>query len=372
MATIRSKRRDDEVDAIRTINWFRYLGDELGTYIPRHVQRYLEPGKSDHDIHGIRIRNNKYLEYSQGLHVPRESLITHANQLIPGSGWEINHVLWSVLRHKGSISGQEHGWFRHLVPEIQIVVFEANNEIRLKGGRHYLGSLERRASVDSLAALTILLRMNYERQDSEQVWECGKSIYRVLLMLGDEFNDRQIGARLFALYSERVFSLVKHAGLRMYVEECNYPVVSQALCELAEHLRYRASGPRDRKQESFYALQLLNGERSQFLRDFFQPLVGPDLDLGPPTETSLYNLKAMRDAISISENAMPPTTDTAESKMKNRTKKRRFHMRRIAEKSASGEKALEMKLALFDPKLHSGEVMDFEPIGREFGAKAGR
>lgn len=305
MAVVRSKRRDDAVDAIRTVNWFRSLGDEFDTYIPRNIQRYLEPNKSDRDINGDYIRNNKYLEYSQGLHVPRASLIARADQLVPGSEWEINHVLWTVLRHKGSIRGKEHAWIQQLVPQVQSIVFELNYEIRLKGGRHYLGSLERRASLDSLTALTILLRMNHELQDSEQVWECAKSIFRVLLMLGSEFNDRQIADRVFSLYSERIFSLARHRGLRMYMEEFNYPVVSGILCELAELLRLKTSHARDRKQESFYALQLLNGKRSRFLQNFFQPLVGPDLDIGPPTEASLNDLKAMRDEILLAEEVVP-------------------------------------------------------------------
>lgn len=293
MPSPRSKRRDDAVDAIRTINWFRCIGDELETYVPRDIQRFLEPGKSGLDLNGDYIRNNQYLEYSKGLHVPRASLVARADLLVEGSSWELNHVLWSVLRRKTAIHGHEHKWLRELVPDIQTLVFESNNAIRLKGGRHYLGALERRASMDSLTALTILLRMNHERQDSEQVWECAKSIFRVLLIVGNQLNERQIATRLFELYTERVFSLAKQDGCRIYVETCNYPMLSRILYELSEHLRYKTSHARDRKLQSFYAMQILNGERKLGMREFFQPLIGPDLDIGPPTEEGLCQLKTM-------------------------------------------------------------------------------
>ncbi len=33
--------------------------------------------------------------------------------------------------------------------------------------------------------------------------------------------------------------------------------------------------------------EYLNGTRDQFMYDFFQPLIDPDLDIGPPTTKSL-------------------------------------------------------------------------------------
>lgn len=290
MPVTRAKKRDEQVDEIRTINWFHCLGDELGTHIPRDIQRFLEPRTSEKDIRGDYIRNNKYLEYSQGLHVPKASLVTHAEQLVAGSSWELNHVLWSVLRHKTSIQGREHAWLRHLVPEIQVLVFGSNNEIHLRGGRHFLGSFERRASVDSLTALTVLLRMNHERGDFEQVWECAKSIFRVLLMLGNQFDERYIATRMFQLYLERIFNLVKWNGFRMYLETYNYKFLSRFLHELAERLRLRTSHSRDRKQPSYYAMQILRGERNQSLKPFFDPLIGPDIDIEPPSPAGMAQL----------------------------------------------------------------------------------
>lgn len=126
------------------------------------------------------------------------------------------------------------------LPAIQALAFGTRNDIRLKGGRHFLGSLERRASIDSLTALTIILRLNHERGDFEQVWECAKSIFRVLLIIGNEFNQRGISARIFTLYRERVSNLARFNGCRMYLENCNYPVVSGSsrnVCKLS--VKYR-------------------------------------------------------------------------------------------------------------------------------------
>jgi len=69
--------------------------------------------------------------------------------------------------------------------------------------------------MDSLTALTVILRLNHERGDYEQVWECAKSIYRVLLIMGNVFNERGISASIFNFYSERVFNLARFNGSRM-------------------------------------------------------------------------------------------------------------------------------------------------------------
>lgn len=289
MPAKREKRRDELVDPIRTINWFNCLCEELGTYEPREIQRILQPHIIEN--RGNEIKNNRYLEYSRGVHVPYPALVLCAEKLVEGSSWELNHTLWSVLRHKTSVEKYAHEWLHQLVGIIQSLTFGTRNDIHLRGDRHFLGALERRASLDSLTALTIILRLNHERGDYEQVWECSKSIFRVLLIIGNEFNNRDISARVFGLYRERVFNLARFNGRRMYLEECNYPVLAGAFHELSEHLRQRSSHARDRKMASYYAMQILNGQRMQSSKKFFEPLIGPDLDIGPPSPENLdlYN-----------------------------------------------------------------------------------
>jgi len=292
MPAKRKKRRDELVDPIRTINWFNCLCEKLGTYKPREIQRILQPHIIEN--RGEDIKTNRYLEYSRGMHVPYPALVQCAEKLVKGSSWELNHVLWSVLRHKTSVQAHAPEWLHELVPIIVGIVFDSRHDICLRGDRHFLGSLERRASMDSLTALTVILRLNHERGDYEQVWECAKSIFRVLMIIGNEFNQRGISAKIFALYREQVFSLARFNGCRIYLEHCNYPVVSGAFHELSEHLRQRSSHARDRQLPRYYAMQILEGKRIQPSKKFFEPLVGPDLDMGPPT---LQNLELYRQSL---------------------------------------------------------------------------
>ncbi|GGI17033.1 hypothetical protein GCM10008066_06940 [Oxalicibacterium faecigallinarum] len=112
-----------------------------------------------------------------------------------------------------------------------------------------------------------------------------------MLIIGHEFNERGISARVFGLYRERVFNLARFNGRRMYLEEFNYPVLAGAFHELSEHLRQRSFHLRDRKMACDYAMQILNGQRIQSSKKFFEPLIGPDLDIGPPSPENLdlYN-----------------------------------------------------------------------------------
>lgn len=214
--------------------------------------------------------------------MPNPVFVEEVDQKVKGSSWALNHVLWRVLREQGSIRKQARGWVRELVPEIQSLVFTPDYEFRLYGNRHYLGSLERRASLDGLAALTILLKLSIEAGDTEQAWNFAHSIFRVLLIIGPELNEQTIAERVFDLYVGRIFTLVSFNGLVMDLE--NYPFLKMAaiLGLLAEKLRQQHGSYRDRKMPSFYALQILNGQRHD-LKGVLQP---PVKQLNPNPSTS--------------------------------------------------------------------------------------
>jgi hypothetical protein len=269
MPAKRAPRRDDEVDKTRTINWFRCLGDHFGTYRPREIQRYVNPKTLGKDRNGEKIRNGKFMDYSRGLRVPLDSMVMSIEMMVPGSSWELNHVLWTVLRAKGSIKDRAHDWIRQLVPSVQAVVMGPNNEIIMKGNRHSLGPLERRASIDSLTALTIIFFLCVEEENSEMAWLYALSIFRVLLIIGTELDERTIAERVFNLYVDRIFSKAAHEGMALDAGSYQYREFSLLLTELAEQLRVKYGTYRDRRMPSFYALQIIEGKFMSHLQGYF-------------------------------------------------------------------------------------------------------
>lgn len=272
MAKPRVPRRDDLVDTARTINWFRTLCEYFDEERPRRIQRAIDPDSLSESVYGNKIPNNKFKLYAEGKHVPGTALVKKVDLVVKGSSWALNHVLWLVLREHGSIRKYARGWVRELVPEIQSLVFTPDNELRLHGNRHYLGSLERRASVDGLTALTILLKLSIEAGDAEQAWNFAHSVFRVLLIIGPELDDQTIAERVFDLYVDRIFSLVSFNGFVMALDGYPFLKMTHVLGLLAGKLRQEYGSYRDRKMPSFYALQVLNGQRYG-LKDIFQPPV---------------------------------------------------------------------------------------------------
>lgn len=272
MASKRASRWDSQVDPARIICWFRTLCDHFGEDRPRYIQRALDPGSLSESDYGKKITNGRFKLYAEGENVPNPVFVAKVDQVVKGSSWALNHVLWRVLRERGSIRKCARDWVRELVPEIQSLVFTPDNELRLYGNRHYLGSLERRASVDGLTALTILLKLSIEVGDAEQAWNFAHSIFKVLLIIGPELNEQTIAERVFDLYVSRIFSLVSFNGLVMDLESYPFLKMTSILGLLAEKLRQQQGNYRDRKMPSFYAIQILNGQRHD-VKDLLQPPV---------------------------------------------------------------------------------------------------
>lgn len=270
----RAARRDADIDAIRTIWWFRCLSNHLETDAPREVQRAIAPNTLSSDVNADPIKNNKFLGYSRGAHVPSEALALRAERVAPRSSWVLYHPIWTVLRSAGPIHKHAMTWVRQLDHEIQGIVLGPYSTIVGGASRHTLGALERRASLDSLAALTLLARLHHEAGEHEWVWLYTCSIFRVLLLLGTHFDQYGVAERMFQLYVQRVFSLAEFEGQRVDLSNYDYVFASYHLVGIAERVRNKHGSQRDRRMPTFYALQALTGLYEQRFKKHFQiPLV---------------------------------------------------------------------------------------------------
>ena len=265
------------MDAARTIYWFHWLGLRRGTLIPREIQRAIAPETLDLGGDGRHIRNNKFLGYQRGDHVPHATLVQLAEEVVPRSVRAVNHPIWKVLRAKGPIRKNARQWIYELDREIQTVVLGPFNEITDGASRHTLGALERRASLDSLAALTILLRLRHEENEPEWVWLYAQSIFRVLLMIGPHLEEYGVADRVFQLYVERVFSLAVLNKQRMDPANYQYVQFAHLLAELIDRMRSKDSQSKNRRMPTFYAIQILDGRYQQAFKEYFQiPVVSTE------------------------------------------------------------------------------------------------
>src|SRR5471032_586150 len=118
-----NKKRDEVVDTIRTIYWFRRLAACLGARSPLEVRRQIEPGREATDMHGEAVRSSKYHLYGAGEHVPNSKMIELAEQAAPGTAPIIEHILWEILRAPlkplGKAAPQ---MLRQLSPDIQVLI----------------------------------------------------------------------------------------------------------------------------------------------------------------------------------------------------------------------------------------------------------
>ncbi|MEY4592996.1 MAG: hypothetical protein RIR18_1891, partial [Pseudomonadota bacterium] len=227
------------------------------------------PSSTGEDAHGEKIRNNKFKGYAEGLHVPHPIFVKHVDRIVNGSEWALNHVIWRVLRTNGVVTSYAKDWIRELVPEIQSIVFSRNYELILSSGKHYVGSLERRACLDSLAVLTILLRLAQESADTELAWTFAIAIYRVLLIIGPELDEQKIADRLFDVYVERIFSQLGYNNTTPDFENFHYLRTSYILDQLSERLRLVHGRKINKKMPSYFAIRVLNGQ-DLGLKDLFE------------------------------------------------------------------------------------------------------
>lgn len=254
------RKRDDVVDTLRTICWFRIVERRLGLQEARQIQRAVAAVRTGRGVAGDVIKNNKFLDYSKGRHVPHRAVVEQVELMVPGSERELNHPLWMVLRTASPIRRKVELWMRQLDPDIQRIVISPANQISAGTSRHVLGSFERRAGMDSLAALTMLLRLGYEEGNAEWVWLYAHSIFRVLLLMGSHFERRGVAVDVFQLFVDRVFCLVAYQGKCMALENYDYLTRFQLLELLVDEFKDEFQDQRVRKMPSYYALQVLNGK----------------------------------------------------------------------------------------------------------------
>jgi len=261
---------------------------QIGSERPADVRAAVEPHKSGLNKDGAPDKNGKYLAYSKGVRTPNTALIEQAERQIPGSSGAFNHPIWIALGKGGSIAPYARLLVNGLAGNVRDLMFTRRNELRVELSDIYLRSLVKIGTLDSLAALTILFRLNLARRNSADIWVCSTAIFQVLVLLMPLFKPLGLANLLYYAYARKLFCFATHDGYTREWEK--YPFEEAAI----HFWRVATDGPPEEarskkllKQEVLKAIEKVPSGRTFNL----MPLYVPDCRLGPPTEAGALILR---------------------------------------------------------------------------------
>jgi len=245
LATANGPRRDEPY-VLSTVLWVELVKSrsECSTYY--ELERLFEPEAFGKNIHGDPYHFNKWPKYAIGLSRPSKALVAQVDRKIRGSARLLQHPLWEILRKSSSNNKKKESWLGRLAPDVQRIVLEGNPVISAIGQENFptatqLQMLERRAGIDSLACLSLLLVEALESEEQTEVaLSIAQSIYRVLLMTCVYHPFFNLANELFDCFGRRLLSHVKHADRRLGLELINFSEATLIL--LQQVLRQEDSG----------------------------------------------------------------------------------------------------------------------------------
>jgi hypothetical protein len=256
----------DVVDAFRTVYWFHSLRIGVNAKTTYQLEQTLEPDAFCFDADGGRYRRNKWGGYRLGKHTPSQKLIVSVNVIYEGAQSEFEHVLWDSLRLTHSATLNADAWIRRLAPDVQSILWSkekkiSGNRVRMRQlSALHLQMIERRASLDALACLTLLLREAHEIGHMQQSFEIAKSLCRVLLMIGDLLNGHGISRPLYEYYEELILPLARWQEKRISYRGINFMELVGWLYHGLYHLKEVAPHRLNEQEKVYYKLKIINGE----------------------------------------------------------------------------------------------------------------
>lgn len=235
----------DITDALKTVFWAFSLQARTGLASPRALERFFEPETFRKNRDGRPFNNNKWRHYFAGRHVP-EVILDKVEARYAGANACLNSPLWPALTLQRLTKRQLEDLVLRLAPDIQAIVRRRGTDPRprrfpgLTMDRGLASMLERRASLDALAAAVIMVRIAHLEGESAAAFDWGRHVLRILLMLSEQLHDGGIARPLLELVEERVMSLAWHDGARPgYPTGCFY----QLALHYARGLRHMKDQP---------------------------------------------------------------------------------------------------------------------------------
>lgn len=238
-----SRARRDVTDALRTVYWYNGVQQAAQVFSARGLERRFEPEafwvSGDHE----RQRRNKWGKYRMGQHVPFETNVAKVDVEFPSLRRDLNHPLWQILAWREASTFKYKDFLPLLDWNIQQVLLTRgafDQPLRKRAAsidRRLANALERRASLDALAAIVLLIHQTYATRQMAHMHEWIGRMYRMLVILGYHLLTRNIARPLFELIVKRVFVETEYSGISHYLPASRYIETIGAVLDAMYHLK---------------------------------------------------------------------------------------------------------------------------------------
>jgi len=277
----------DLVDVLRVRYWYEGVKQQTRCTTAYQLERLFEPLKAP-SIDARTPFRNKWIRYEMGKHTPRASLVDLVEGRVQGSSKELNHPLWEILRQGDACASRIDSWLERLEPRVQTALYRKPHDgmtapnWRLAFTMAIGRRLVKLGNLDALAALVLLWLEAHRYDRFEDMRQLASLLYQLLLMLGMEFDRRNMAEELFLMFRAKVFERTDWEDGRFALDEALYVRgVHLLYCLL---YKIKDVNPFSSWFARCQAMQaLLNGKKGLDAQFGLQILLVPDWRDGPPT-----------------------------------------------------------------------------------------
>ena len=172
------------------------------------------------DCEGNRRRRNRWPEFAKGLNEPR-GFLKQIEEACPGSSSCLECPLWEGLAEGPLPVPQIEGLARRLSTPVQallkrhgIWLGKQENAVPKHFDGKFAAALERRACLDALAAIVLLVRVAHASDRQEIACQWGRQLWRMWVLLTPMLVNGGIARALAELIQERIMPMAGFAGAR--------------------------------------------------------------------------------------------------------------------------------------------------------------
>jgi hypothetical protein len=229
-------RRKDVADALKTAFWAFSLQARTGLETAYALERHFEPEAFGRTASGERFHKNKWRSYLAGRHQPKD-VLNAVEAKCPGANACLTSPLWAALAPRPLTRPELETLVLPLAPAIQSWVRRRGitqprpRSPRVGFSTQLAKVLQRRPSLDALAAAVIMVRVAHVEGEVLTAYQWARLALRLALLQVELLYAGGIFRPLIELLDERVLTLASHGGTRPCFPAHRFEELSQSYAQ---------------------------------------------------------------------------------------------------------------------------------------------